>query len=301
MKLTLATLLGILLQSQLYGQSPFDYGKNREVYFISTEIRTTLGFDEIYTVYKGDASSQSGKGQNWEITAIAFGGDEISDSWIPVTRDDDFRYNFDSLVNDPPLNGERYYFSQGQLTAHGGEGYGTFDRREILRVSDTVSVTEISCTGHCGGNHPVRYSKNVYSTAGRLLYTVSYPAPEEDAGLSDEGAPVADPEFLMQHATADNLPDTVYYLYNARGLYTGKSGNSLPPGKTTGLFNPADYFNGTFNQCYVGKVEMEKYFKKKLGYAPALVLVEIYRLGVFSFSLNPTDKKYYRTETIVLE
>ena len=52
---------------------------------------------------------------------------------------------------------------------------------------------------------------------------------------------------------------------------------------------------------YLGLVEMEKFISKKLRLLPELLLIEIYRYGVFSFALNPANKKYYRTGTLVLE
>lgn len=295
MRISLLLILLFCNPLRVFAQSPFNYGQNRKVYFISAEMRNKLGIEHISSVQQLPEGQKGGMGENWSVNMISFDKDVVRCDWSPLSLDRNFRYNFDSLLNSEPLNGVFYEFSEGQLIASGGTGYGSFINTEITRWSDSVSVAELSCAGHCGGSQPSEYKKMVYAESGRLLYSVTYPTPTRD----DE-QPV-DEEFLTSGIGPDRRPDTVFYKYDAKGLYTGTNKDKESQADIKGLFHKGGFPNLKFNQCYVGKVKMETYFLEKLGYTPELVLIEIYRQGVFSFLLNPATRKYYETNSIELD
>lgn len=287
----------------IYAQSPFDYGKNKQIYFLSGEERDSLGIEEITSVLQLPENDRGGMGENWDVTVIQFSPELITDDWYPISMPATFKYNFDSLTTDMKfLNGSRYELSDGMAGSYGGGGYGSFDWKDIERYGDSISIIATSCVGHCG-DQPVRFSKNVFNDAGILLYNVNYPTtegsdlfPEEKLSLS------AMNEILMAGVNEENYPDTIFYNYTKSGLFIKPEEKDIQIESIKSIFVSESHFNyKEFQQCYIGKVEMEKVISKKLRILPELLLIEIYRYGVFSFALNPANKKYYRTGTLELE
>jgi hypothetical protein len=300
MRLVLTIILTYLIQNSIFGQSHFNYGQNKKVYFISTELCNKLDFKKVYTIDQYFENNTGGMGQNWDILVLSFDTNTVSDDWTPISLDSTFKFNFDSLTNDlQSLNGTRYDFTNRQLVSYGGGGYGTFDWKDITRFSDTISIVATSCVGHCG-NQPVNYSKNVFNKQGRLLYTIFYPTPIDSADFNGETMTLKEYERFLN----SSVPDTLHYKYDKKGLLLKVSKERYINNTTEvkRLFiNVGDLSTSKFHQCYIGNVKMEKFIFKKLGFTPELILIEIYKYGVFSFTLNSTDKKYYRTKDIILE
>lgn len=303
MKSTGLFLIVYFYAAIIYAQSPFDYGKNKQIYFLSGEERDSLGIEEITCVLQLPENDRGGMGENWDVTVVQFSPELITDDWYPISMPATFKYNFDSLTADMKfLNGSRYELSDGMVGSYGGGGYGSFDWKDIERYGDSISIIATSCVGHCG-DQPVRFSKNVFNDAGILLYNVNYPTtegsdmfPEEKLSLS------AMNEILMAGVNEENYPDTIFYNYTKSGLFIKPEEKDIQMESIKSIFVSESHFNyKEFQQCYIGKIEMEKFISKKLRLLPELLLIEIYRYGVFSFALNPANKKYYRTGTLELE
>lgn len=287
----------------MFGQSPFDYGRNKQIYFLSGEARDSLGIEEITCVLQLPENDRGGMGENWDVTVIQFSPESITDDWYPISMPATFKYNFDSLTTDMKfLNGSRYELSDGMAGSYGGGGYGSFDWKDIERYGDSISIIATSCVGHCG-DQPVRFSKNVFNEAGMLLYSVNYPTTEgSDMFPEDKLSLSAMNEILMKGVNEENHPDTIFYNYNNSGLFIKPEEKDIQIESIKSIFVSESHFNyKEFQQCYIGKIEMEKFISKKMRILPELLLVEIYRYGVFSFALNPANKKYYRTSNLVLE
>ncbi len=310
----LLLVLTLLIQQFALGQSPFNYGQNKKVYFISSELRNKLGIQTIYSIDQRPLNDLGGMWENWDVTVISFDSSIVSDDWSPISLDSTYKFNFDSLTDNLNfLNGTRYEFSSGQLISYGGGGYGSFDWKEITRFSDTVSIIATSCVGHCG-DQPITYSKNVFNKQRQLLHTVFYPTPKPDNGIDTESDTktfddYVDTEndtitfddyerfFISLIKDADYSADTLFYKYDSNGhLLSDSKEKIISNSLFTYSGNPPAFI---FHQCYIGKIKMEKYLLQKIGYVPELVLFEIYNYGVFSFVLK--DKKYYPTRTVILE
>lgn len=262
----------------------------------------------IYSVSQRKEGETGGMGENWDVIVIDFDTDSVRDEWYPISKDSTYRYSFESLMEGAePLNWTSYDFSKGELMSYGGEGYGSFDWHEITRLSDEVSIRATSCTGHCG-NQPIEYSKQVFNKSGQLSYTVHYPTPIEPEGpIEREEHKMSLQEyekFLNSNVNAEQQPDTLYYRYDKKGLalkiYREKSITNAKEYKKL-ITNLNDIESSQFHQCYIGKIKMEKFIQAKLGFTPEMLLLEIYERGVFCFTLNPLDKKYYRTGDLQLE
>ena len=241
--------------------------------------------------------------ENWDVRVIQFEDGTISDDWSPLSLDSNYQYNFEEITGNLKfLNGTYYEIADDLLTSYGGGGYGTFDWKEITRPGETISVVATSCVGHCGGITPVNYAKNVFDTEGKLNYIVSYPEPDQniDPDLRNSDNSKIE-KFLLTGVAPENQPDTIQYYYDQNKLYAGTEvKKKISPEEIIRLFsNPVDE-NLLFHQCYVNDIPMEEYFVKLAGYTPRLVLIEIYRYGVFAFMLH-TNGKYYRSRDVVLE
>jgi hypothetical protein len=270
---------------------------------MSIDFLKTLNLQSIYLIDQLD--EEGGMGQNWDITLITFDTNSISDGWYPTSLDSSFSYHFDTIIaNMLFLNGTRYSFSDGKLESYGGGGYGSFDWIDIIRFSDTIAILETSCVGHCG-QQAVQYSKNVYNKKGQLIQVIRYPTPPEIDEMDDIEMTLEGYEkHINSNVSLENIPDTSYFQYDKNGLFIsdGKELNLENTKEIKLLFTDSnDLAFAGFHQIYIGTVEMEKYIAKALGYTPELILMEIDIQGVFSFTFNLSDQKYYRTNTLFIE
>ncbi len=306
------TALIIFLSYQLsYSQSPFNYGQTNKVYFISTELRSELNIGTICTVSQFPGNETGGMGENWDVSMITFTPDMISDDWAPISKPKTYKYSFSNITTNLDfLNGSSYELAAGQLSAYGGNGYGSFSRNDITQLSDTVSIIATTYTGH-STNESTDYTKNVFNKQGLLKYVVSFVPPhiennsehEETEGEAPEKATVEDYDRFFNSLIENKhySSDTLFYKYDNKGHLSGNYKTQNKPQINQLFTENTDPSSWQFYQCYIGNTRMEKYLLEKIGYTPELLLIEIYRYGVFSFKLNKNNGKYYRGQTKILE
>ncbi len=285
-------------------QSPFNYGKNKHVYFISQAQRAILGIDIIYSIDQHALNNLGGMNNNWDVSVISLDSSGGNNEWFPMYLDSTFQFNYDTLTNlDQCLNGTEWRVVNNRLVYSGGYGYGSFDNSEYHYLSDTIATVDTYCSGHCG-NQPLRSSKHVFNHKGLLKYVVHYPMfeseyePEYEINFETE----TDYEryFNILIDSSGNTPDTTYFTYDKNGLLISYGrGNYL-------LKQLETYVNQTphpflFHQCYIGEETMEKFISKKLKYTPDIILIEICNTSVLTFVKNKQNKKYYINQRIVLE
>lgn len=248
-------------------------------------------------------------GENWNVSVISFENDDnvIEDNWHPIYRDSLYRFDFADLTQNLTFfNGNHYNISDEKLSSYGGRGYGTFESKDITRISDTISIVATSCTGHCGIDaEKITYSKNIFTKQGRLKSTIFYPDSDkelEDREYAPYNASIEDYDKFFDYLIKEShrKPDTLYYKYNQNGNFSN-SNKEINLTDFDQLFNNDYSSNYIFHQCYVGNVKMEKFFREKVGFTPKLIVIEIYKYGVFSFRLNSKNQKYYEDQTIILE
>jgi hypothetical protein len=323
----------LLFQSFLsWGQSPFDYGQNKKVYFISTELRTKLGINTMHYVTQHEKGEENGMGGNWSMTQYSFDSDQVVVDWHSLKKGSNFVYTLKAVIEQSRyINGTTYRLADGRLTFYGGGGYGSFENKEIRHYGDTASVGETFCAGHCGPDMNVTFSKNVFNKQGQLLYTVTYPSvqyyqdsmdnlrlrfnperPDQDSAeikilpFNPELDSLQQFDLAMKLLVSEDYPpDTSYNKYNAKGKslqfkFEEPGSDSLKILKPSSKKAPSRT-SEPVNQLYIGQIKMEKYIAGKLGFLPELLLIEIYRYGVLSFNLDRKNLKYYEGETIVLE
>jgi hypothetical protein len=331
-------ILNLLIGFVTLGQSPFNYGQNKDAYFISSELRKKLNFDTIYILDRSDKNYENDSiTYEWDETVISFNNNQVEaiishfcciDSNININ-------NFSS--GQPPIYqaNETFVFKNGKLQEYGiGAGVGYW--KYINRYSDSISIVETTCVGHCV-SQPNGYSKNVFNLKGRLVYTVLYPRVEN---VDDDYETFSNSEgkislsfwkkIIRTSLTANKLPDTLFYYYDSKGLLLGMKAtkhskkandyeyfsqslisewinkNKITTSKEAlKLYNFPDHAyqideNINYHQIFVGDIIMEEYFQQKFGFKPKLVLIEIYPKGVFVFILDKNGK-YYKKKNIILE
>ena len=151
----------------IFGQSPFNYGQNEKVYFVSTDLRNKLEIKTIYTAEKNFMKNNDGTGQNWNVTALSFDTNNVTDYMGAIALNSTFNFNCDSLT--PYLHngtGTRYELANGKLVNYGGGTTGNYYWTLITRFSDTVSIVA-SCANGAVFDAVVNYSKNIFDKQDR--------------------------------------------------------------------------------------------------------------------------------------
>jgi|GEM_PF-6756493 hypothetical protein len=283
--------------------SPFDYKKNKNIYFISLYEQDTMQIGTIIQVEGLAKGETGGMGENWDVTALNLNDVKgAENNWNVYTSPKDYVYNKDSVIqNSQYINGTAFDVEGGYLTSYGGQGYGTFDWSELTRGGDTASYTTTSCAGHCAAdNNSIKYAKNVFDKNGNVLYSVNY-------GYSMEIINDSSGEVHDSAITPSSQYDTIFYSYTEDGLlatqWTNTNHNKI---KYPDCFLPDSTGNNTgtqsaFYQNYINDTTMEAYIKEKIGYLPKAILFEIYSQGVFCYTYNKYDHKYYTATYLILE
>jgi hypothetical protein len=300
-------ILLLLVFASFFGftQSPFNYGKNKQVYFIAAKERDSLGIQLLYTIKQYAEKERGGMGENWSVVITSFSENLVTDDWAPFSKDSLFKFNFDSLTTNPPiLNGTRYELSNGSILAYGGGGYGSFDWNDFTKVNDSVVLVAISCVGHCG-DQPPRFSKSIYDKQGKLTRSIHYPQKDYSDETMTAETPQSFVESLETAYKSNGLsPDTTYFQYDGNGLWLGPV-EGLNERKQAGVawYNMGEEIKKSkyFNQVFVGNQPMDKFIKSKIGYCPQVLFFEIYRNAALLFKYSSSDKKYHRWMDVVLE
>lgn len=296
MRIRFLILLSLLSYFGLRAQSPFDYGKNKQVYFMSDSARNAFGIREIVEITRYPVGETGGMRESWDIMTWRFEERNVTCGWS-IVNDTIDKFNYDTIINHNNwINGSSYSLLDGTLTEYGGGGYGTFEYTTFTERNDSCSLSHTELTGHCGSNCWTQQRKNVIDQRGRILYTVyfqpEYPSDE------NEGADT------LQMQERDRAIDTVFYQYDAYGrlVATGK-GNAMPATDVRYLFGYQGYIDRKeqFHQYYIEGSTMEKYIRTRLGYIPQLLIVEISKYSAVGFIYNDANKKYYEYSTVDLE
>jgi hypothetical protein len=150
-------------------QSPFNYGQNEEVYFISASQREDW---KINIVIAHDTE---------QLELFTFEEKKLAYQWFPSAYQGTPAAWLDSLGE--PLNGTDFEWNDnGKFTLITGWGYGSFDHYEFMQRDGRCFVA-LDCVGHCG-DHPTAYSEILFD---------------------EQGLPVADIRFIPQDAEMDVL------------------------------------------------------------------------------------------------
>lgn len=284
----------LFVYTETAGQSPFNYGQNREVYFISSAERKKLALNNIMEINRQE-------GLTWFRT-WSFAPGEIAATTLVS---EDSNYVKADTVNLPATaedGGDYYYYvlERGALSEYGGSGMGVHYWHRLRRYEKT-SLLETTLVG--GGSLPyLAYSRNVFGKDGRLMYSVAYPDIKDTLAemfLTDDTISLKWFDYHMKQVIGSNdyIPDTIRYTYNSSGCLTGVGTKKIDASRPRSFFADSSWSS---KDLYAGNKSLETHIKRKLGYLPRLILVEIYQYGVMSFYLD-AGNKYRVGKPLILE
>ena len=286
----------VIISSESFAQSTFNYGQNKNVYFISSEERRKLAINDICEVNRQEDEFIC------IFTVWKFTNNEISSTDLIFESNEKVRFSFDSMLKEATefRSYFQYVLENGKLSEYGSSGKGVHDWNRIKGYPGT-SIVETT-TG--GGSPPhLNYTKNLFDQTGRLLYSIHYPEVNDtllDVFLTDDTLRLKWFNYHIQKVvTGEHMPDTIHYQYNSHGQLTSIDKEKID------INNPVSFFrrplSGIETQyVYIGKRKMEEYLKEKIGYLPRVILLAVYRYGVMSFFLNAKNE-YHKGRSVILE
>lgn len=303
MRVTILFLFAIFFIQQVYAQSPFNYGQDKNAYYISKDEREKLGITIIYDISEQMEGETGGMNENWDIITTEFTDESITEDWSIINSSDNYQFNFDSIIEYARfINGTIYNLKNQQVTDYGGYGYGSFNYCDIEKINDTLSTVYASCTGHCGTNSAEYISKTIFNKNQQIIYSLIFPPEYPEQELEEE---TSENDSLINNSISintDTIPDTIYYEYNSENQIIKIGDKKIDPENLKSsihAYNEGSNFK--FHQNFIDNIKMEVFIKSKIGYLPHVILFEIYRYGVLTFVLDSEQQKYYGGEEMILE
>jgi hypothetical protein len=272
----LSLLAFFIAQHLSQAQSPFNYGKSRNLYFLSQHDIRRMGIKHIYTI---TATPEEG---SWEFFDINFtDSTAFHNNWCKALDDNSRILPLDSLIlsSESYINGYYYSFANGKITQVGMDGMGA-----LCHWSYSFRKNHSIATEWCKYQKGYREKKVVYFPNGLVNYETCCRTIDTD-----------------EKVIPNSFQDTTYYSYDSVGRVVGYKKKKLKNNITPIFSQLVPKHVKTYNQSYVNKTEFEKYFRQLLRYQPKIILFEIYRNAVVVFQFDPKRKKYIEMEDIQLE
>ena len=282
-RIIITLLLLCILIGNSVAQSPFDYGKTKNIYFISTKEIQKHKIDHIYTI---TASPEYGK---WDFFDIDF--TDIShrfyNKWCQGRDDSSNIPRLDSLILEAEeggnyVNASFYSFENNRIEQAGMAGMGALCYSNYTFYKG-YSIADESCKYANKGTQ----KKIVYFPNGRVNYTVC--------------CKISDLENRIIGRRKDVFKDTTYYSYNSKRKVLGYK-NKKQLAKFTPIFSKmVRQHTDIIIQTFINQTTFESYIDQMIGYRPKLLLFEIYQNAVLPFHYDSKQKKYIEMLDIHLE
>jgi hypothetical protein len=277
-------------------QNPFNYGQNKDVYFVSSLAIDTLGVNPIYIISGYTNGETGGMHENWDMNIMSFDEEGFQDAWHIMYTDTPYIPDFDSLLSGSRyINGYSCVVEDGVLQSHGGQGYGSFEYTDIVQRNNSFSLSHTYCAGHCGDLSGEYFSINYFNSSGQVSYTVRFEEifPAKEESLYDSLFEMNFPNHLKR--------DTIYYHYDEKGQIKDFFKNNLDTADIFTKLNMHGNYDQPHYQCRTEENNLSQHLLKKLGFAPRVLILEIYQYGALFLFFDPKSHQYYHTATMVLE
>lgn len=273
-------MLLLTLQAAAQAQSPFDYGKTRNIYFLS---RRDIRKEQIAHIYTIEGDKQKG---SWAFFDIGFNTYPGFYNHLCQSRWDSSQLpSLDSLMAmaDDYLVGTEYDFDGDKISARiEGHSITEYTVHKGFAISRTAE-RQMEQTSEALIN---------YLPDGRV-HAIICCQWLEDGGKIRCGAGV--------------FRDTTYYRYDGQKRVTGyQIIRGHHPAKANPAFIPIfkalkRQHDAPYQQAYIGKVPFESFVDRLIGYRPKLLLLEIYKNAVLPFQYDSKRKRYVECADIHLE
>jgi hypothetical protein len=276
---TLLVLLG--LGNSVHGQSPFDYGKSKEVYFFSATQITKHKIGHIFTIVK---SPEQGY---WDFFDIDFTDNQrkFYNKWNQFKGDSNKIPQLDSLISEAgeAYGSATYYtFRQGKIDQVGQAGHGAVCYW-IYKFYKGYSISDEGCKYSKESNA----KKIVYRPKGLINYTVCCRKLDSDNKIIDY------PKNVFK--------DTTFYIYNSKGKILGFKTKKRQANYNPIFSNLTRQHSEENIQTFINQTPFEQYIDQLIGYRPSLVLFEIYKNAVLPFQYDAKQRRYIEMRDIHLE
>jgi hypothetical protein len=272
--LSLLTLL--VIPFFLQAQSPFNYGKSRDIYFLSQRDISQFAIKHIYTV---TADPEYG---SWELFDIRFtDSTSFQNNWCTAVDVSTRIPSLDSVIQDSKegyINGHFYSFVNGRIDAAGMGGKGALCHWVYSFRKNYAIATE-----ECRYPEGSRKRKVVYFSDGRVNYKTCCRTTDSEEKI-----------------VGKSHVDTTYYVYDKGGRIVGYKKQKLQKTVTPIFSELVAKHERTYNQSYINKTVFEDYVRQQIGYHPKIVLFEIYRHAAVVFKFDEKQKKYIEMEDVHL-
>lgn len=270
-----------MLHNNVQAQSPFNYGKTRAIYFISTKEIKQYKIDHIYTI---TSSPENGR---WDFFDIDF--TDISsvfyNKWCQGSDDSSDIPLLDSLIpytDNNYVQATYYSFNNNNIDQAGMSGMGALCYSMYAFYNGYSIATESCKYANENNQKKVVYFKN------RLVnYIVCCKRADGEDDTTGRGK--------------DAFKDTTYYIYNNRRTVVGYKSKKQQTGFTSIFSNMAQKHSAIKSKTFINKTPFEQYIDQMIGYRPRLLLFEIYQNAVLPFQYDSKQKRYIEMLDIHLE
>lgn len=274
----------LLLSFSSYSQQPFNYGKSKNIYFLSRKEIAKAGIKNIYitTIPKllKDVPTEA------YVSIIDFSDpNAFRNGWYPYYGKAQKKLSLKELLDSSDfMNGNVYEWDEdGRIVMSGMEGHGTLCRDEYEHDSLFTYA-----------NNYCRFGE-VYTT--RKICYYSNGLPKFSACCSIDSMNSETQDSVVTATDPEDYKDTTWNIYNAKWQVTGtRTKDSIKPifTFTSAKANPLETY-------YINRNRFERYIDRLIGYRPQLLLFEIYRNAVIAFKYDAKAGKYYEAGEISLE
>jgi hypothetical protein len=276
-------LFALFLCISGYSQHPFNYGKTKNIYFLSRKEIAKAGINNIYTTtfpkLLKDVPTEA------YVSIIDFSDpNAFRNGWYPYYGKAQRRLSLKELLDSSDfMNGTVYEWDEnGRIALNGMEGHGTLCQDEYQHDSLFTYANNFCKFGESYTTRKIFYHKNGLPDFS-VCCSIDSLAVEEDTTVAKD-----DPE---------DYKDTTWNIYNVKWQVTGtKTKDIIKP-----IFSFAYSKSDPAERYFINRNNFESFIDKMIGYRPAMLLFEIYRNAVIAFKYDAKAKKYYEAGEISLE
>jgi hypothetical protein len=266
-----------------YAQQPFNYGKSKNIYFLSRKEIAKAGISQIYVT--SNPKLVKNAANEAFLSIIDFSDpNAFRNGWYPYTGKARKRLSLNELLDSSDfMNGNVYEWDEnGKIAMIGMEGHGALCQDEYNHDSLFTSVVE-----SCKFSDITSSSKIYYNPNGLPKFKVCCSI--DSLSVEDDSTIVID--------DSEDYKDTTWNIYNPKWQITGTKTKAGFKSIFSFRYSTAD----AVETYYINRKSFESFIDKMIGYRPAMLLFEIYRNAVIAFKYDAKAKKYYEAGEISLE
>jgi hypothetical protein len=276
-----------------FSQSPFDLGKNENVFFISREDLQILQIENIKEIVF--LNELGGMNENTTISLIDFveNDNSVVQSLYYYFDEQKEPLTIEFLLENAQMLNETYWvFNNDTLFETGMRGYGTYCNW-IYYYKNKKAYAIQTCENELESSiKKITYHQNLLPKSQMCCHSID-PSEIEENDFDIEKIILNDKNLMFT--------DTLNIDYDSdlkiKGFRFGKEKKTEPFLSTEKMEDS----NVLHSQLYINNLIFEEYINQEFGFLPKFILVEIYKNAAFSFVYDHQKKRYYQSSIFELE